>query len=470
MKSIDKKQGGLLLLLLSSYFAVAQLTIRVSAIPEDTPEGASIYVAGTFNNWDPGDENYRLTPQNDDTYQISFTPAIGQMEFKFTRGDWATVECDAQGHDIPNRSLSYSGGSQMEELVIVNWIDGSGGGQSTAAENVHIIDSQFWMPQLNRSRRIWIYLPPDYESSSSSYPVLYMQDGQNLFDAYTSFAGEWEVDESLNNLFANGDKGIIVVGVDNGGADRLNEYSPWVNPQYGGGQGNEYVDFLVETLKPYIDSHYRTKTDRLNTGIMGSSMGALISFYAAMEHQDVFSKVGVFSPSFWFSHEVYAHASSVGKQYDMSFYIMGGEQESETLLQEMNEMVETLYAAGFQETEIKLLVHADGQHSEWYWRREFPNAYLWLYYRTGMSVDEAIQGQLLYLHPNPFKDYIQISTSVNLQNAQLVIYNMSGELIDSCLIPSSGNMDMGTLKDGIYIFQIKQNGQSIFSQKIMHKK
>ena len=89
----------------------------------------------------------------------------------------------------------------------------------------------------------------------------------------------------------------IVVGIDNGGADRLNEYSPWVNAQYGGGQGDEYIEFLVSTLKPYIDANYRTLPGRNTTGIMGSSMGGLISMYGFSERQDIFAKAGMFSPA-----------------------------------------------------------------------------------------------------------------------------------------------------------------------------
>src|SRR5690606_36165183 len=145
-------------------------------------------------------------------------------------------------------------------------------------------------------------LPPDYETSAKYYPVLYMHDGQNLFDVRTSFSGEWKVDEHLDSLFLLGDPGCIVVGIDNGGTNRINEYSPWVNPQYGGGQGDQYIEFLIETLKPYIDQNYRTLPDAEHTGIMGSSMGGLISYYGGLTNQNVFGRIGAFSSSFWFSN------------------------------------------------------------------------------------------------------------------------------------------------------------------------
>jgi metallo-beta-lactamase class B len=149
---------------------------------------------------------------------------------------------------------------------------------STATASVSILDTAFAMPQLERTRRIWLYLPPGYAASTRRYPVLYMHDGQNLFDAATSFAGEWGVDETLDSLHALGDPGVIVVGIDNGRMKRMDEYTPWHNTRYGGGEGDAYVDFLTQTLKPYVDAHYRTLAERVHTGVAGSSMGGRSRF------------------------------------------------------------------------------------------------------------------------------------------------------------------------------------------------
>ncbi|MDV7392611.1 alpha/beta hydrolase-fold protein, partial [Arthrospira platensis SPKY1] len=167
-------------------------------------------------------------------------------------------EGNANGGFLPNRTFNFTGNPQTLNLSILTWEDLGGGSNSTAAANVQIMNNAFFMPQLNRSRRIWVYLPPDYNTSNKHYPVIYMKDGQNLFDQATSFSGEWQVDETLNTLFNQGDYGAIVVGIDNGGSERLNEYSPWVNAQYGGGQGNAYMAFVAETLKPHIDANFRT--------------------------------------------------------------------------------------------------------------------------------------------------------------------------------------------------------------------
>ena len=158
-----------------------------------------------------------------------------------------------------------------------------------------------YSPQLHNLRDIFVYLPPSYQNSTKRYPVLYMQDGQNLFDPATSFAGEWGVDEALERLAREEGLEAIVVAIPNAGEERLNEYSPFTDAHHRGGKGTQYVNFVANTLKPHIDAAFRTRPERSATGIMGSSMGGLISLYAYFKRDDVFGFAGVMSPSFWFS-------------------------------------------------------------------------------------------------------------------------------------------------------------------------
>jgi predicted alpha/beta superfamily hydrolase len=155
-------------------------------------------------------------------------------------------------------------------------------------------------PQLNNKRDIIVYLPPSYDQSEKAYPVLYMQDGQNLFDAATSFAGEWQVDETMEALSQEGLE-AIVVGIPNAGQKRLDEYSPFVQLKLGGGQGDQYLSFLTETIKPIIDAEFRTCPDREHTAVLGSSLGGFISLYAFFRYPQIFGLVGVLSPAFWFA-------------------------------------------------------------------------------------------------------------------------------------------------------------------------
>ena len=234
---------------------------------------------------------------------------------------------------------------------------------------------------LPRTRRIWIYLPKSYSTDiTRRYPVLYAHDGQNLFDRATSFSGEWGMDESLDKV----SKDLIVIGVDNGGSERINELTPFANPEYGGGQADEYLAFIVEKLRPYINSRFRTRPERENTGILGSSLGGLCSFYAALKYEDIFGLVGVFSPSFWFSDEIYTYASKhIFQSSPPRLYFLGGKLESATMVSDIERMIDLLKSINEQyrkdPTALKLSVSADGQHAEWFWGREFPFAIQWLF-------------------------------------------------------------------------------------------
>lgn len=161
---------------------------------------------------------------------------------------------------------------------------------------------EVWSPQLHNKRPVLVYLPPSYALGHRRYPVLYMHDGQNLFDDVTSFAGDWRVDETMEGLGKTGIEAIIV-GIYNKGRDRINEYSPFVDVHYGGGKGDLYLSFIADTLKPMIDSVFRTLPQREFTGVLGSSMGGLISLYAFFEYSDIFGLAGVMSPSLWFADE-----------------------------------------------------------------------------------------------------------------------------------------------------------------------
>lgn len=168
-------------------------------------------------------------------------------------------------------------------------------------------------PQLHNRRHVMVYLPPSYFHSDRRYAVLYMQDGQNLFDNATSYAGEWGVDETMERLAYQDGLEAIVVGIPNMGMQRVHEYSPFVDPHLGGGHGNEYLDFITQTIKPLVDRDFRTLPGRRYTGIMGSSMGGLISLYGFFRHREVFGYTGVMSPSLWFGGgAIYDYVSAAG--------------------------------------------------------------------------------------------------------------------------------------------------------------
>lgn len=230
-------------------------------------------------------------------------------------------------------------------------------------------------PQLDTIKKIWVYLPINYETSTKKYPVIYMHDAQNLFDAKTSFSGEWKIDETLDSLKAN----VIVIGIEHGNTKRIDELTPFKNEKYGGGNADSYLDFIVSDLKPYVDKTYRTKANKNNTAIMGSSLGGLVSYYAGLKYPKVFGKVGSFSPSFWFSDEIYKLTENT-KKINTKIYFMCGASENEDMISDMNRMMILIREKRCDC--LNLMTYSivkDGKHNENLWAKEFAKAYLWLF-------------------------------------------------------------------------------------------
>ena len=446
----------LLLFLLATTTLTAQLTLEITAIPGTTPTGATLYAAGSFNAWQPGEADYQFTEDNG-MYTLTIDPSPGTLEFKFTRGSWPTVEGNAAGGFVPNRTFDYDGSATTLSTTIEGWEDqgsGGGGNNSTAADNVQILDTDFFIPQLNRNRRIWLYLPPDYDTSNKNYPVLYMHDGQNLFDAETSFSGEWEVDETLNQLHANGDYGAIVVGIDNGGTHRIDEYSPWFNPSYGGGEGAAYIDFIVETLKPHIDQNFRTLPGRNHTAIIGSSMGGLISQYAVMAHGETFGRGGILSPSFWFSNEVYDQVMQTPKTEDVRYYYLASENEGNgSVVDDIVIMGQQLSAQNYlTNTDYTIVSTADGAHSEWYWAREFADVYEWLFPNASPVPIREVEVPILRIYPNPADSILRVDWTPEPED-ELLVFDALGKLVRK--VPFNHQMDVSQLNTGVYILELR---------------
>ena len=356
-------------------FGQYKLTIRINSLPPN-PATDVVYVAGNFNNWNPKDELCKFKKDSLGKFIISFpnVPA-NDYEYKFTRGGWETVETTSDGKNIANRVLKLMSDTILN-IDIGGWSEGKAQVIAhTMNSNVQILDTAFHIPQLNRDRRIWIYLPKNYSTSKASYPVLYMHDGQNLFDNATSFAGEWGIDDAIDSA----KKQCIVVGIDNGGPVRMNEYNPYDHEKFGAGQGALYVDFLAKTLKPYIDKHYRTKKDAANTIIAGSSMGGLISMYAVMKYPKVFGKAGVFSPAFWAAPALKTDLDKMVKSSthkNVRIYFYAGEQEGNQMVVDMLYIFEAMRKKTAAKMKVK--INAEGRHNEPTWRNEFPAFYNWI--------------------------------------------------------------------------------------------
>lgn len=358
---------------------IFELQLPVEHMPNETDR---LFLAGDFNGWHTADTAFCFKKDRKGHYVLKVRLNLGAHAFKVVRGSWQTVETDSLGGPIANRTLALekqAGRSPLKvEIKIAGWADDfpREPTKSTAAGNVKVLDSAFGMPQLNRKRRIWIYLPKNYEQHvERRYPVIYMQDGQNIFDEATAFSGEWGVDEYLNSL--PDEKQCIIVAVDNGGNERMQEYNPYPNKQFGKGEGKAYAAFLAETLKPFVDEHYRTLTDPEFTTVCGSSMGGLISFYTAIRYPDIFGRAGVFSPSFWIAPEIYTTTKKTLPQLGKSgFYFYGGEKEGDRLDFQLENMKTVL--EGNPGIVSQVVMDPEGMHQEQYWRKAFGPFYAWL--------------------------------------------------------------------------------------------
>ncbi len=356
---------------------LAQVTFVVEKLPENTSQNAKVFISGNFEGWSGGQAAYQLSKKNE-RFFITIPKQSEAIQFKFTQGSWDTVEVNADGKPLENRTYDFVYQIDTLFVSIKNWNIKTK--IATAAKNVSVLSEAFAMPQLeNRTRKIWVYLPPDYETSDKKYPVLYMHDGQNLFDEQTSFSGEWQVDETLNALFEEKKLGLIVIGIDNGGDKRLDEYSPWNNEKYGGGEGDIYLEFITQTLKPYVDANFRTLTDAKNTGLLGSSLGGLISHYGGLKYPKVFGKVGVFSPAFWYSSSSFDFAKSHSNLKNSKMFFLAGEEEGEDVIPDLEKMIAIMIQNGFPTKNQILKIISVGKHNEDLWRKNFGETVLWLF-------------------------------------------------------------------------------------------
>jgi predicted alpha/beta superfamily hydrolase len=275
----------------------------------------------------------------------------------------------------------------MTNYIALPWKDVLPGDTThTITGDVRVIEA-FPIPQLQTERRVWIYLPRSYNEGTRRYPVLYMHDGQNVFNQATSWGSEWGVDETLEQMAINEPElEVIVVAIDHGGDQRNNEYNFTINPEYGfGGKGDAYVAFLAETLKPYIDNCYRTLPEPEHTLIGGSSFGAYISLYAAIRYPAQFARVGGISFVMW--HDDGAIIQLIQQAVlspALRLYLSIGELETDNadfnrVAHEHVALVQqTLIAAGVAESRIRFDFIPGGKHHESTWGPLFAEAHRWL--------------------------------------------------------------------------------------------
>lgn len=246
---------------------------------------------------------------------------------------------------------------------------------------IKVISGDVKPPPLGRKRRIAALLPHDYNETDKRYPVLYLQDGQNLLE-YRSPFGNWHVDKRLAQMSEIGLGDIIVVAIDHAEEDRIREFSPPEVTKFGPSLGKQYAQYMVEELKPYVDHHFRTLPDRQHTGVGGSSMGGLISIYSGFIYPEVFGKLMIFSPSLWLTPKIYFQAINFFNPFQTKIYLYAGGNEGSNMVPNVQRLKAAMQRRGIDGSKIEfnLSIDPDGQHNEAKWSEEFPKAIKWLFF------------------------------------------------------------------------------------------
>ncbi len=241
----------------------------------------------------------------------------------------------------------------------------------TRLEDVH-------SPELANRRDVLVALPPSYGGGDARYPVVYMQDGQNLFDPATSYAGDWRLADTLAVHAAAGVE-AIVGGIPNMGDERKDEYGPFPDARHGGGRGEAYARFVVHTLKPLVDREFRTSTAPADTAIAGSSLGGLVSLYAFLAYPETFGAVAALSPSLWFARGAIFRWAR-GRRFDAGrVYLDVGGREPPRTVRDSRRMRDLLTSKGYVPgATLAYVEDPDGGHDEASWARRFRAAFPFL--------------------------------------------------------------------------------------------
>ena len=354
--------------------------VRLDLItPED--DGRPVFVAGNFTNWFPDVDQFRMNPVKPGHYRLELPRALlpDVLEYKYTRGGWDAVELNEAGEAPPNRVTRRRAGKKRD--FVPHWRSFGRPFDPAFLPRIVQINPEFATPILGSPRQIRVLVPYNYEQTARRYPVLYMQDGQNLIGAGAGY-GSWEIDKKLAILATRNCHEVIVVAINHGDAARIGEFTT-ERTMAGTGRGKEYLDFLANHLKPLIDSRFRTMTDAANTGIGGSSLGGLISLYGGLHFTDVFGRLLVFSPSLWIARSVYDEAQRYRPNKKTKIYLFGGTKESKYMAASLNRLRDAFRRRWtFLNNNIDVCVSIlpDGRHEEVFWGREFPRAFEWLFY------------------------------------------------------------------------------------------
>lgn len=365
------------LIILSGIQLQSQVKCKFIVYSKISDKNSFIYITGNhqlLGDWNPS--SIQLSKINDSTWSREFEfDKPGKLEFKFTLGNWEMEVLDSDGKKFSNFQINITNDTTLF-FEFNNWGKEHSGfnGKITGKVRYH----KNFIGSTITARDIIVWLPPSYDSlKNKRYPVLYMNDGQNIVDPLTSSFGiDWQIDEAADSLTKmHLINEIIIVGIYNSNKRNF-EYSKTY-------LGDAYMNFIVGELKPFIDSTYRTLDNRKNTAICGSSLGGLASFMLVWEYDSLFSKAACLSPAFKIDQFDYVTLveNYSGAKKDIKFYIYnGGKGVDEKLQQGIDEMLKALLNLGY-ETKKDILFTKDNEaeHSESAWAKRVPEMLRFLF-------------------------------------------------------------------------------------------
>jgi len=351
-----------LITIFTSYTLYAESIELIVKTPFLTSPGDTIYITGntsTLCHWKV--DCLALTHLERNIWKADFDiPNGANVEFKITRGNWESEAADQHGNKLSNMIISSNKQIQKIIVTIPSWKDLAPFG----SKNVYLIKS-FPAPEIKSKKNIFISLPESYRTNSKiHYPVIYAHDGQNLFSGSTAaFGNEWGLDEVLSFLNENNmAQEAIVVGISSD-ANRTDEYHYYR-------KGKDYARFIVETLKPFIDNNFRTRTGRESTFMLGSSMGALISVTMLWQYPNIFSKVAAISfPAFAYDNYMFKFLDEFGAPpSDVMLYLdHGGQGQDAQYAVPVGEWIAKAKQLGLPEENIHYQVFPFDDHNEIDW-------------------------------------------------------------------------------------------------------
>lgn len=356
--------------------AIAATALCACAANENTADGHTIYVRDDF-----GSETITAifsSTNSKDTEKITMTLLSEGDEY-----NTYSVAADTTKFD---RVVFDADDDRTSELAFNEYVSGwhlSTGGVVPFTHNENETEPDYeivTMPYSKTEKNIYIWTPDDYDESEK-YSVIYMTDGQNLFNPNATSTGSWGVAESVKSMMDLSEHKAIIVGIDDSTSNRDSELTPNIgkstNEGFNDGTGEYFSDFVYNKVVPYIEKNYSVYTTPEHNSICGSSSGGIESFYIGMEHPDKFGTIGALSPAFGLFDDDTWVKYLKEKDFEKNapfVYIFNGDNDSleSYLLEGAKSMVDNLKAVDYPKNKVTIKIYDKGQHNEKNWRAIFP--------------------------------------------------------------------------------------------------